>query len=329
MLGAERMSDDTNIEEEAGPKKTFWEHLGDLRTALLRSSVVVGIMLIACLLLGDRLIAVLEYPVRKIDLFQTPKPTVAFRIGTAELGPFNLTPEQLATLPPDGGPQYVFEMGIGQVGEEQVPTLKLLPPDPNATSLRIRLLNLSPVEAFFVVFRVAIYGAIILSSPAWLYFLGQFFLPALHMTERRALFTWMGWGTVLFFMGVAMTYFGLLPIALRASVEYSNLLGFEAHDWRANEYINFVTKFMLGMGIGFQFPIVVLLLVKMGFLTYRDLMRYRRHVIVFCLIAGALLTTPEVITQVAMAVPLYILYEISIIIAWYWDRKKRREEGAS
>jgi sec-independent protein translocase protein TatC len=194
--------------------------------------------------------------------------------------------------------------------------------------LRIRLQNLSPAEAFFVAFRVALYGAIILSSPLWLYFLGQFFLPALNMRERNVLFSWIGWGVLLFFSGVALTYFVLLPIALRASVEYSQLLGFDAHNWRANEYIGFVTKFLLGMGLGFQFPIVVLLLVKLGLLTHQQLMHYRRHVVVLSLVLGALLTTPEVITQVTMAVPLYLLYEISIWIAWYWDRKKRKAEAA-
>jgi sec-independent protein translocase protein TatC len=78
------------------------------------------------------------------------------------------------------------------------------------------------------------------------------------------------------------------------------------------------------MGIGFQFPLVVLFLVKLGILTHQQLARYRRHVIVLVLILGAVLTTPEVITQVAMAVPLYFLYEICIWIAWYWDWKKRR-----
>jgi sec-independent protein translocase protein TatC len=125
-------------------------------------------------------------------------------------------------------------------------------------------------------------------------------------------------------IGVLSTYFVLLPVALRASVMYSNWLGFEGLDWRADDYISFVTRFIVGMGLGFQFPIVVLLLVKIGVLTYEQLAHYRRHVIVVSFILGALLTTPEVITQVAMALPLCILYEICIWIAWYWERKKRR-----
>jgi sec-independent protein translocase protein TatC len=167
----------------------------------------------------------------------------------------------------------------------------------------------------------------VVAAPFWIFFMGQFFLPALSVKEKKIFFQWLGWGTLLFFCGVALTYFVLLPIALRASVEYSQLMGFEAFDWRADAYIGFVTKFIVGMGIGFQFPIVVLLLVKIGVLTHQQLAHYRRHVIVLSLVLGALLTTPEVVTQVAMAVPLYILYETSIWIAKYWDWKKRRREA--
>jgi len=114
-------------------------------------------------------------------------------------------------------------------------------------------------------------------------------------------------------------------VALRASVEYSQLLGFNGMEWKADDYISFVTRFILGMGLGFQFPIVVLLLVKLGLIKYEQLKHYRRHVIVVSFILGAVLTTPEIITQVAMAVPLCLLYEICIWVAWYWDRKKRKE----
>ena len=87
------------------------------------------------------------------------------------------------------------------------------------------------------------------------------------------------------------------------------------------------TMIVFGMGLGFQFPIIVLFLVKLGLITHAHLAKYRRHVCVLSFILGAVLTTPEVITQVAMAIPLYLLYEICIWIAWYWERKKRRTAG--
>ena len=311
--------------EATTPKKSFWAHLNDLRSALLRSAVAIGIALVGCLLLSPKLVELLEYPLSRIDMFEKPRPTVTFQIGDTQLGPYVVTREQFPGLPSGEAPHAVYQLGVTQVGKEQVATLKLLPPVPdNGTSLKVRLHNFAPAEAFFVAFHVSIYAALIVSAPFWAFFMGQFFLPALNIRERKAFFTWLSWSVLLFFTGVFMTYFMLLPLALRASVEYSQLLGFNAYDWRADEYIGFVAKFIFGMGLGFQFPIVVLLLVKLGVVTHQQLASYRRHVIVLSFILGAVLTTPEVITQVAMAVPLYILYETCIWIAWYWERKKRR-----
>ncbi|HSY42515.1 MAG TPA: twin-arginine translocase subunit TatC, partial [Candidatus Acidoferrum sp.] len=113
-----------------------------------------------------------------------------------------------------------------------------------------------------------------------------------------------------------------------ASQMYSNWLGFGAFQWRAEDYISFVCKFMLGMGIGFELPVVILTLVKMGVLSYRTLRGMWRYMIVIVLVLGAVLTTPEVITQVTMAVPLYMLYEITVWIAWYWDWQERKKTAS-
>ncbi len=326
MSDAEYVPDET----DAGPRKSFWDHLSDLRTALLRSATAIGLALILCLLVADKIVAVLEYPLQRIDAFQKPVPTVAFKLGTMQIGPYPVTREQFPGLPEGAAPHVVYQLGSMQVGGRQVATLNPIPATSSDNgTLRVRLHNLSPAESFSVAFRVALYGAIVVSAPFWIFFLGQFFLPALNVKERKVLFQWFGWGVLLFFLGVLLTYFVLLPIALRASIEYSNLMGFEASDWRADAYIGFVTKFIVGMGIGFQFPIVVLVMVKLGLITPQQLAHYRRHVIVLSLILGALLTTPEVVTQVAMAVPLYVLYESSIWIAKYWEWKKRRAEAAS
>ncbi|HYD83421.1 MAG TPA: twin-arginine translocase subunit TatC, partial [Opitutus sp.] len=285
------MSDiDALPDDDTGVKKSFWDHLKDLRTALLRSTIAIGLAVILCLLIADKLVMILEYPLQRIDIFQSPKPTVTFKIGDTQLGPYQVTPEQFSGLAEGETPQIVYEIGVSEIAGQQVATLKPLPPvqGEKGASLRVRLLNLSPTEAFFVAFRVAIYGGVIVAAPFWIYFMGQFFLPALNMRERSVLYQWVVWGFLLFLTGVAMTYFALLPLALHASVEYSHLMGFEAYDWRAESYIGFVTKFIVGMGVGFQFPIVVLLMVKMGLLTHEQLGHYRRHVVVLSLVLGAL-----------------------------------------
>ena len=311
-----------------GAKKSFWEHLQDLRTALIRSAIAIGIALVVCLLLSQQIVQVLEHPLSRMEMFETPHPSVTIEIGDSRLGPYPVTREQFPALPPGDAPHAVFRLSTLPLGDKQV---AVLVPDPQAKvddAAQVRLHNFSPTESFMVAFHVGLYAAVGVSLPFWVYFLGGFIVPALNFRERKLVFSWLGWGAFLFVAGVLCTYFLLLPVALKASIKYSDLLGFSAADWRADEYIGFVCKFLFGMGIGFQFPLVVLGLVKLGILTHRDLAKYRRHVIVLTLVMGALLTTPEVITQVAMAVPLYGLYEICIWIAWYWDWKKRRRGGA-
>ncbi len=115
-----------------------------------------------------------------------------------------------------------------------------------------------------------------------------------------------------------------MPVALEASQAYSQWLGLGAFQWRAEDYISFVCRFMLGMGLGFELPVVLLTLVKIGVLNYSILRKMWRYMLVINFILGAVLTTPEVVTQVLMAVPLYMLYEITVWIAWYWERQERK-----
>jgi len=171
--------------------------------------------------------------------------------------------------------------------------------------------------------QVALYGGMLLAAPFMLYFLAGFVFPALKWNERKYIYRAVFIGGGLFLTGVSFCYFILMPIALSASQMYSNWLGLGAMQWRAEEYISFVCKFMLGMGLGFELPVVILTLVKIGILSYPTLRKMWRFMIVIVLVLGAVLTTPEVITQVFMAVPLYLLYEITVWIAWYWDQPDR------
>ena len=144
------------------------------------------------------------------------------------------------------------------------------------------------------------------------------------MHEKKHVYRGVTFGVALFLLGVSFCYFILMPLALRVSTQYSSWLGFSADIWRAEEYLGFVCKFMLGMGLGFEMPVVLLTLVKIGVINYRMLAGFRRYMIVVNLILGAVLTTPEVITQLLMFLPLQLLYELSVLVAWYWERQERK-----
>jgi sec-independent protein translocase protein TatC len=151
------------------------------------------------------------------------------------------------------------------------------------------------------------------------------------MKEKKYVFRGLFYSLGLFLGGITFCYFALMPVALSASVSYTEWLGFSVQQWRAEDYISFVSKFMLGMGLGFEMPVILLVLVKIGVLNHTMLAKARRYVIVINFFLGAVLTTPEIITQVLMAMPLQGLYEITIWIAWYWeqeDRAKARRKAA-
>ena len=140
--------------------------------------------------------------------------------------------------------------------------------------------------------RSRLYGGVVLASPFIFYFVAAFVFPALKMRERKYVYRGLAIGVGLFLAGVAFCYFALMPVALSAAQMYSQWLGFGAFQWRAEDYISFVCKFMLGMGLGFELPVVILTLVKIGVLNYRTLSKARRYMIVINLFLGAVLTTP-------------------------------------
>ncbi len=319
-------------EEEGGPVKSFLEHLEDLRWVLIKSAVCVGVAMLLCLIAGNHAVRVLTWPLEKARAsFPGTNQVVTVLFGTNQLGIYPLTPDQQQALPLGTNRFVAVRVQPVVLGTNQVLSWRL-EDDPKvaeqAQKMHVTLHNFSPAGGFFVAFQVAFYGGLGLASPLVFYFIAAFVFPALKLKERFYIHRALGYGLALFFCGVAFCYFILMPIALAASQMYSQWLGFSAFQWRADDYISFVCKFILGMGLGFEMPVVILTLVKIGVLNYSILSKARRYMIVINLVLGALLTTPEVITQVIMFIPLQLLYEISIWIAWYWERQAKKRENA-
>jgi sec-independent protein translocase protein TatC len=321
-------------EAEGGPVKTFLEHLEDLRWVLIKSLAALGVAILLCLLAGNYVVQIVKWPLTRARIrYPSANQIVTVSFGTNRLGALSLTPEQQKSL--NLGANHFVSVQVEPlvIGTNRVLGWRVSS-DPGAIAeaqrLKIDLINLGPAGGFVVAFQVAIYGGAVLASPFIFYFVAAFIFPALKLRERKYVYRGLAFGGGLFIAGVAFCYFILMPVALSAAQLYSRWLGFGAFQWRAEDYISFVCKFLLGMGLGFELPVVVLTLVKIGVLDYRTLSKARRYVIVINLILGAVLTTPEPLTQIVMFVPLQVLYEITVWIAWYWDwqeRKRAAREG--
>ena len=142
------------------------------------------------------------------------------------------------------------------------------------------------------------------------------FAKTAGLKRRYYVYRGLGFGIGLFLLSAAFSYFAFIPAALAASQKYSQ--------WQAGEYIGFVWRIMLGMGLAFEIPVVILTLVKIGAVNFRLLSKARSYMVVINLILGAVLTTPEVITQLLMFLPLQFLYEVSVWTAWYWERQEKQ-----
>jgi sec-independent protein translocase protein TatC len=288
--------------------------------------------MIICLIGGNYLVHFLTYPLRLTTQLRAPKPaeTVAVHWGTNVVAQFSRT-NLAAVLPDSQTNTAAFRVVPKRIGNEVV--LSLQPEDKSFEAPgrdTVLLKNYSPVSAFMVAIKLALYGGLVLSLPFILYFIGQFVLPALRVKEREFMLRSLGFGVFLFVLGMAFCYFILMQVALTATVEFSTWLGFSADEWRAEDYISFVCISMLVMGVSFELPIVLLGLVKIGILSYQTLSKYRPYWVVAELVICAFLTpSGDPFTMMLMALPLHVLYEISTGIAWYWHwRDARRARNA-
>jgi len=325
---AERLDLDQE-EEEGGPVKSFLEHLEDLRWVLIKSIAAAGVAMVTCFFAGNYVFQVIQWPLKRAPLYgQRDAQIVRFTLGTNQLGVFHLgTNDTLTTLA--GTNHFIrLELTPVTVGTNTVLGVRVEPEPqaPSDSSPPIDIVSLGPAAAFVVATKLAFYGGLVIASPFIFYFVGNFIFPALKIHEKRYIYRGLIFGFGLFVAGVSFCYFVMMPVALAVSAKYAEWFGFKANQWRAEEYIGFVCKFMLGMGIGFEMPVVILTLVKIGLLNYAILKAARRYVIVIAFVLGAILTTPEVITQVLMAIPLLLLYEISVWVTWYWERQEKKRE---
>jgi len=186
---------------------------------------------------------------------------------------------------------------------------------------------LGVTDSITISFHLAFYAGIVVSFPFLLYFLAQFVLPALTAIEKRFLFPAIFVSFALFLIGVACCYFWLLPKTILFFFHDTQSLGWTPM-WTVQEYYSFVTRFVLGFGLAFELPVVVLALVKFGFVTYQFMARTRPYAIVLIFVLATIITpTPDVLTLIALSLPMCLLYESCIWIAWFMQRRAARVSG--
>lgn len=183
-----------------------------------------------------------------------------------------------------------------------------------------KLYYMQPSEAFFTYIKVAIVAGFLLALPVIFYQAWRFFLPALTRKERLVLGLVVPISVLLFFAGLAFSFFLVLPAGIRFFMSFGN--GELEALFSVNRYFDFVISFVLPFGFVFELPLIITILGKIGILSSRFLGKYQRIVIFLSFILGAIITpTPDIFTQSMIALPMIVLYEVGYLIVRFALRK--------
>jgi len=180
-----------------------------------------------------------------------------------------------------------------------------------------------PMDVFLTSIKVGFLTAVVCACPVWIYQFWRFIEPALYAHEKRLVMPFILASILLFVAGITFCFYVVLPLAL----EFLIVLGKEAATpiITITDYISMLMLMIFGFGLIFESPIILVLLAILDLVSAESLSQYRRYVLVGILFIGAILTPPDPLSQVMMAIPLYLMYEISILIIRFVKRKPKAD----
>ena len=184
-------------------------------------------------------------------------------------------------------------------------------------------------ETFITYLKVAFFAAIFLGSPILLIQIYKFIAPGLYKNEKRAILPYLISTPILFLLGGLLVYYLVMPLAIKfflsfESVGSSTTLPIQL-EAKVNEYLSLIMRLIFAFGISFQLPILLNLLARTGVVNSNYLKKTRRYVVVIIFTLAAILTPPDPITQVGLAIPLLLLYELSIITVRFTEKKNNKK----
>jgi sec-independent protein translocase protein TatC len=283
-------------------------------------------------------VAILSWPITRAQqrhiafLPENTNQLVVIKFGSMTLQTLRATNNHVGPIDLGTNPFVTLHLDPVPVGSNLLLSVSVSTNEAPPEGTGPKLVFLDPSGPFLSSLHIAFFGGLILACPFVLYFIGEFVMPALKIIEKKYFLRAFWFGTVLFLMGLSFAYFLVMPAALRFAQQYAYWLMRNEDSvpfWTAESYWSFEIKFMFGMGAGFELPVVLLALVKIGLLNYTKLKNLRRYMIIINLVLGALLTTPEVFTQICMAVALQVLFEVAVWITWYWERQEKKRAAAT
>jgi sec-independent protein translocase protein TatC len=195
----------------------------------------------------------------------------------------------------------------------------------------IKLIYTAPQEYFFTQMKLALFGALFLAFPIIANQIYKFVAPGLYKNERSAFLPFLVATPILFALGAMLVYFGVMPLAMKffLSMEQHGGQGKATIELlpKVNEYLGLIMTLIFAFGLVFQLPVIMTLLARAGLVTTETLKGKRKWAIVIAFIVAAVLTPPDPISQISLALPTIALYEISVIAVRYIEKQRRAAEA--
>ncbi len=186
-----------------------------------------------------------------------------------------------------------------------------------------RLVFTSAVEGFLVYLRVALYSGLFASSPVILHQFWRFVAPGLYAHERRVVLPFVFFGTLMFLGGALFCYYVVMPIGMPFLIGYAEA-EFTEPMLSMREQLGIVKMLLLAFGVVFELPLIIAALAMIGVVDAPLLARYRRYAIVLAAIISAILTPQDPFSMILMALPMYLFYEVGILLAWIIGKRRRK-----
>jgi sec-independent protein translocase protein TatC len=286
-------SDESEIEASRAP---LLDHLIELRSRLIICAAALAAGFLICFFFSTNILVFL-------------------------LTPFERAQALLAVQNAAGAHRGPFDLMLAMAGLKSMAGVHVQ---------QVHMVFTAPLEIFFEKLKLSGFGAIVLTFPILAWQLYRFIAPGLYKRERHAFLPFLIASPVLFLMGAALVYFVMLPFVLWFSLN-QQIVGDSAISVqllpKVSDYLSLVTTLLLGFGLCFQLPVILSLLGMVGMVSSQFLRSGRRYAILAVFVVAAVLTPPDPISMMSLAIPGLLLYEVSILCVWLIERRRVRDEA--
>ncbi len=287
------IDDDSEIEASRAP---LLDHLVELRKRLIICIAALVVGFLACFFVTDEIFKIL------------------FR-------PYAIAHEVMAAQTSGAAHKDPFALLMAIIDLRHTPA---------ATPEKLQFIYTAPLEIFFSKIKLAMFGATIVGFPVLAWQVYAFVAPGLYKRERHAFLPFLIAAPILFAMGAALVYFVMLPFILWFSLNQEiSTATIQVHLLpKINDYMDLITKLVIGFGLCFQLPVVVTLCGMAGLISAQTLASGRRFALLGIIVISAIVTPPDMISPFLLAVPIYLLYEVSIWCVRLIEMRRKTEDAA-